>query len=359
MIQNKLIRKQTIPVFFASDANYLPYLTIAFKSLVNTANNYDKYEVYILTNDLTEEHLQVLKKYEKPNVTVRLVDVNDKIASIKDKVALRDYYSVSIYFRLFIPTLFPQFKKALYLDSDIIINHDIANLYKTNIGNNFVGAVLDETVFSNKDLIYYTTKALDVTEKQYFNSGVLIMNLDKFRDNDVENHFYDWLLENNKDTVAPDQNYLNIICKNKVKYLELGWDKMPLGEKLEDKDLHLIHFNMFMKPWKYEDTMFGEYFWKVAKETEFYDFLKHKQQTYSDEQKQADIKGTENLIKTALTIADSDYCYTQIQLRKKAEQEAKEQSLESTIEDAIAAISSVFDEPKKATVSTKNKSGKN
>lgn len=311
MKENKIV-----PVFFASDRNYIPYLTVAIKSMVNKINNKDQYRIYILTNDVTENDIVEIRSLEKDNFKIEIVDVNPKIESIKNKVALRDYYSVSIYFRLFIPTLFPQYDKAIYLDSDIVLNDDIAKMFKEDIGNNYLGAVLDETVFTNKDFIYYVREALDVTEKQYFNSGVLIMNLKKFRDNDIENDFYKWVNSYDFGTVAPDQDYLNCISKNKVKYLELGWNKMPIGQDLPDEKLHLIHYNMFFKPWKYEDVMFDKYFWDVAKTTSYYDFIKQKQQSYTDEQKENDQVAAQNLLKLAVNLADSGNNYKTVVLKK-------------------------------------------
>jgi len=311
MKENKIV-----PVFFASDRNYIPYLTVAIKSMVNKIDDKDQYRIYILTNDVTENDIVEIRSLEKDNFKIEIVDVNPKIESIKNKVALRDYYSVSIYFRLFIPTLFPQYDKAIYLDSDIVLNDDIAKMFKEDIGNNYLGAVLDETVFTNKDFIYYVREALDVTEKQYFNSGVLIMNLKKFRDNDIENDFYKWVNSYDFGTVAPDQDYLNCISKNKVKYLELGWNKMPIGQDMSDEKLHLIHYNMFFKPWKYEDVMFDKYFWDVAKTTSFYDFIKQKQQSYTAEQKENDQVAAQNLLKLAVNLADSGNNYKTVVLKK-------------------------------------------
>lgn len=305
-----------IPIFFASDKNYIPYLTVAIKSMVNKINNVNMYKVYILTNDVKEDDITEIRSLEKENFKVEIVDVNPKIESIKNKVALRDYYSVSIYFRLFIPTLFPQYDKAIYLDSDIVLNEDIAKLYNEDIGNNFVGAVLDEVVYSNDDLVYYANEALDVTEKQYFNSGVLIMNLKKFRDNDIENDFYNWVNMYKFGAVAPDQDYLNCICKNKVKYLEQGWDKMPMGNELPDDKLYLIHYNMFWKPWKYENTMFKDYFWDIAKTTSYYKFLKDKQKSYTDEQKKQDSVAYDNLLKLAVNLVESGNNYKTVVLKK-------------------------------------------
>jgi len=308
--------KKEIPVFFASDKNYVPYLTIAIKSLAQHTSDRYMYRVYILTNDLKDEDIPEIKQCEKSNVKIDIVDVNEKIESIKDRVALRDYYSVSIYFRLFIPSMFPQYNKAIYLDSDIVINDDIAKLYNVDIGLNYLGAVLDEVVYSNKDFVYYVREALDVTEKQYFNSGVLIMNLAKFRRNNIEDDFYNWVNSHDFGAVAPDQDYLNVTCKNSVKYLKQGWNKMPCGKRLADPDLFLIHYNMFMKPWKYENLMFEEYFWNVAKTTSFYDKLRAQQQSYTDEQKNKDEIALQNLLKLAVNIANSDNNYRTLVLKK-------------------------------------------
>lgn len=310
------MKNKIIPIYFASDKNYLPYLTVAVKSLIDHANSNADYRIYILTDDLTIDDITEMKSFEKPNTKVEIVNVHNKIESIKNKLALRDYYSVSIYFRLFIPSLFPQYNKAIYLDSDIILNRDIAEMFNVNIGIKYLGAVLDETVYSNKDFIYYVNEALDVSEKQYFNSGVLLMNLAKFRQNNIEEDFYKWVNNYQFGAVAPDQDYLNITCKNSVKYLDLGWNKMPMCEELPSEKLHLIHYNMFMKPWKYENIMFEDYFWKYAKQTSFYDFIKDAQKNYSQERKDQDKNGLENLLKLAINIANSDNNYKHVVLKK-------------------------------------------
>ena len=95
------MKEKIIPIFFASDRNYIPYLTVAIKSMVNKINNKSEYRVYILTNDVTENDIVEIRTLEKDNFKIEIVDVNPKIESIKNKVALRDYYSVSIYFHFF------------------------------------------------------------------------------------------------------------------------------------------------------------------------------------------------------------------------------------------------------------------
>jgi len=308
--------KKEIPIFFASDKNYLPYTIVAIKSLINNASSKYVYKIHILTNEVKDEDISELKAMQTGNVTISLIDVSDKINSIKDKVALRDYYSVSIYFRLFIPSMFPQYKKAIYLDGDVIINVDIAKLYNVDLGLNLVAAVLDEVIYSSEDFTYYANEALDISEKQYFNSGVLVMNLEKFRKIDMENDFYNWVNSHNFGAVAPDQDYLNIKCKNNVKYLARGWNKMPMGKALKDSELYLIHYNMFMKPWKYYDVMYENYFWNVARQTSLYVYLKNQQKEYTEEQRNNDKIAYENLVKLSRNIVESGNNYKTLILGK-------------------------------------------
>lgn len=340
-----MIKNKIIPIFFATDKNYVPYLTVAIKSLVDKTNLNNKYKIFILSADLTTFDIVEIKSFERKNISIEIVDVSEKIENIKNKVALRDYYSVSIYFRLFIPTMFPQFDKAIYVDSDVIFNRDIADLFGVDIAQNYVGAVLDETVFTNEDFIYYVNEALDVSEKQYFNSGVLIMNLKKFRDNNIEEDFYKWVNDYYFGSVAPDQDYLNCICKNKVKYLDLGWDKMPLGDQLPDEKLFLIHYNMFYKPWKYQGVMYEDYFWNAAKGTTYYEALRKQQKCYSESDKQKDKVGAENLIKMAINIANSDNNYKSVVLKKRKNPQTVEtvdfESEEDILEEIISISSPI------------------
>ena len=133
----------------------------------------------------------MLKAMETENVKINFVDLTEKIRDIYSKLQaqLRDYYSPSIYYRLFIPTMFPQYKKALYLDCDITILDDVANLYNHDLKRNLVGAIVDEVVTSNEVFRYYVENALGVNEYKYFNSGILVMNLDAFRKEKLEEKF--------------------------------------------------------------------------------------------------------------------------------------------------------------------------
>ena len=128
-------KTKVIPIFFAVDDGYIPFLAVALSSLIENSSKEYHYSIKILYTDIKEENKKKISKYEKENVNIEFVDLNYYIEEVKDKLYTRDYYSKTTYFRLFIPNLYPQYNKALYLDSDIVILGDIAELYNTQIEN--------------------------------------------------------------------------------------------------------------------------------------------------------------------------------------------------------------------------------
>lgn len=304
-----------IPVFFASDDNYIPCLAVAIHSLEKNASKKNNYRLIILHSGMSEKGQQEIKEFEQENIKIEFKDISNIENDLKDDLALRlrDYYSSTIYYRIFIGTLFPEYHKAVYIDSDVILLDDIANLYNTDLEGNIIGAIPDGVVHDSKKLQDYVEVNDGVENKKYFNSGVLVIDLDKFRETRVDERFVRILTKYNCDTIAPDQDYLNILCKDKVKYLPLSWDKMPdYCEHLDEKDIHLIHYNMFRKPWHYRDVEYSDIFWKYAKETKYYDELKKELEAYTDEQRQKDAKGGENMVVMAENIMKSNQKFTDI-----------------------------------------------
>ncbi|MBE6536359.1 MAG: glycosyltransferase family 8 protein [Ruminococcaceae bacterium] len=306
----KKTEKNTVNVFFASDRNYLPYLAVAIQSLSSFANKKYFYNVRILSEDLTLESLCGVTGAIKPNVKISVFSVADKISSIKEELALRlrDYYSDAIYYRIFIAEMFPTLKRAVYLDSDIVLNEDIAKLYFTNIGEKLLGAVTDESVMAADVFREYVKKHVRMKKAEdYFNSGVLVMNLEKMREEKIKDQFINLLCKYNFKTVAPDQDYLNFLCRGKIHYLDRGWNKHAIAEnEIENKDLYLMHYNMFNKPWKYDGVQNEELFWNFASKTSFAEFLENYKQKYNDRKKKKDGEAAKKLLSSAKTIAESN-----------------------------------------------------
>ena len=182
--------EEKIPIFFTVDDAYVPFLAVALQSLIDNSSEENFYLIKILYTNIREENKKKIKKYEKENVNIEFVDLNYYIEKVKDKLYTRDYYSKTTYFRLFLPELYPQFDKVLYLDSDIVILADVADLFHTDMGDNLVAAAPDDIIQNNKVFQDYAEKVVGVAKYQnYFNAGVLLMNLDALRKFDFQKKF--------------------------------------------------------------------------------------------------------------------------------------------------------------------------
>lgn len=293
--------RKLIPIFFSSDDNYLPYLAVSIRSLIENASPDYCYRIHILNNGLDPERLSLILSMEQENVEIVSVDVTHVIEPIAERLNLRDYYTVSIYFRLFIASMFPQYHKAIYLDADIAVNGDISALYHVALGQRILGVVSDDIIASHKDFRRYSEEALGIPYRRYFNSGVLLMNLDRFRMEDIERKFVYLLQTYHFETVCPDQDYLNVLCRDKVLYLDKGWNKMSIDGNYSGTP-NLVHYNMFYKPWQYKNIVYQEYFWQYAEMTAFYDELRETQRNFGLKNKLAHIKANRVLHRNALRI---------------------------------------------------------
>lgn len=285
---------KVIPIFFAVDDTYIPFFAVSLKSLIDNSSEKNKYEIKVLSSNISEENILKIKKYEKENINIEFVDLKNQLKEIENKLYTRNYYSNTTYYRLFIPTLYPQYKKVLYLDSDTIILSDVANLYNKKIGDNLLAGVADGAVQTVQVFQDYVEKVVGVIDyNNYFNAGVLLMNLDELRKYKFQEKFL-YLLEKIKFEVAQDQDYLNRLCKGRIKIINSAWNKMPITVgKTEKEQPKIIHFNLGFKPWHFDDIPYQEYFWHYAKKTEFYEEIKKIKDNYSEEDKiKDDVKST-------------------------------------------------------------------
>ena len=293
-------RNNEIPIFFAIDDAYTPFLAVALQSLIDNSSKDYNYFIKILHTNVKENHKKQIKKYESENVNIEFVDLNYYIEKVQDKLYTRDYYTNTTYFRLFLPELYPQYNKVLYLDSDIIVLGDISKLYNTHMGTNLVAAAPDDIIQYNKVFQDYAELVVGVAKyKHYFNAGVLLMNLDALRKFNFQEKFL-YLLEKVKFSVAQDQDYLNRLCKGRVTLISHDWDVMPyVNTDTKPEDIKLIHYNFAYKPWHFEDVTYNEYFWKYARKTEFYEEILKIKDSYTEEQRFKDREAEKGLAELA------------------------------------------------------------
>lgn len=288
-----------INLFFAVDDNYCPFLSAALYSMFKNANKDYSYNIYVLHNGISQERQEILKNQVLGNGTIDFVDMNEKLKRLESRLVTRDYYTMTTYYRLFIPNMFPQMDKALYLDSDIIITGDISKLYETDMKDNLVGAVPDMAVQNTPVFVDYVENALGVRGEKYFNAGILLMNLKEMRAWNFEEKFIK-LLSTYSFRVAQDQDYLNVLTNGRVEYVDNSWNVQPVPNNICNfNQINLIHYNMLWKPWIFDGIDYAEIFWQYAQESPLYDAIIEIKNNTTDEIRLNKLEGGKKLLEMA------------------------------------------------------------
>lgn len=313
-----MIPKKEIPIFFTIDNSYAPYISVAIKSIIENASKDYNYKLIVLHQELNKENMEKISALSKEGFEIKFVYMKDGLETITDRVENRlrcDYFTLTIYFRLFIPDMFPEYDKGIYIDSDVVVPGDISKLYNHELGNNLIGACADKSVVEVPELAKYMEEAVGVSRYEYVNSGVLLMNLKEMREKEFTKKFLTLLNKYHFDCIAPDQDYLNAMCNGKILYLDESWDAMPTEGKEPLSNPNLIHYNLFQKPWCYDNIQYEEYFWKYAKQTKYYEQIVEFKNNYSEEQKQSDRECLGTLVNKGGKMSENEITFKKIMER--------------------------------------------
>ena len=295
--------KELIPIFFSVDDNYAPFLCVTLQSLIENRSADINYDVNVLIEELSDESKEMILEMEKENVKIRFVNVEEKLKKIRRKLHMRDYYTKATYYRFFIPELFPKYNKGLYLDCDIVLTADAAELYHTELGENYIAAIPEEFITDVDVFGIYSEKVLGVPRQNYINAGILVMNLELMRRIKIDQQFAD-LLEKVTYRVAQDQDYLNVICKDKTVILDKTWNRTPMPCADTSVTPKIAHYKINFKPWKFDSVPFGELFWHYAAHTHIFSKLEAYKASYTDELRERDKHQYEELVRLALSEID-------------------------------------------------------
>lgn len=160
-------------------------------------------------------------------------------------------FSLAIFYRLFFPSIIPSsIRKILYLDSDIIVNRDIWELFNVSLDGYPVGAITDSMMPLRDDLGLRS-------REDYFNSGVLLIDIDVWKDQRISEMAIQYILENNEKMIFVDQDALNKVLDNNWLHLEGRYNLMPLrlapmesnSENIFLDNQVILHFAGQPKPW--------------------------------------------------------------------------------------------------------------
>ena len=307
-----LIKKvKPIPIFFTINNAFAPYVACSIASIIKHANPKKYYRIVILNDGLSLRNRIKLRSMVTRNCEIqfRKMTHNIYLRTIIHYCSRRsgagDYFSSAVYYyRAFIARLFPQYSKAIYIDSDTILTGDIAELYDIDLGEKTLAALPAPKVKNIPVFKEYVEKALGISCDEYVNSGVLLMDLKKMRKAHYISTMIDLINKFNADLVAPDQDYLNVIFRGKILHLDETWNYQPISKTIPEH-IKLTHFNLFKKPWFYSDIFGGEIFWENAAKTPFYNELVRGKENYSLKDAEKNDQKIAALLKKAENLANS------------------------------------------------------
>jgi lipopolysaccharide biosynthesis glycosyltransferase len=288
--------QDVIPVVFAADNAYVPMVATSIASLLSNASPTSYYDIVLLERGITNANKKLLGQMVEnyPWGHIRFIDANPFVAQYALSTN-NAHIGNETYYRFLIQDLLPFYDKVLYLDSDLVIEGDVSELFAIDLGDQLLAAAHDIDYLGNlnmKDGIRraYTRDVLHMENPyRYFQAGVLVMNTRELR----KLHTVDeWLtIASNPSYIYNDQDVLNAACENRVVYLNYAWNVMhDCGNRVANvfsfapgsaydaylasrADPKIIHYAGFEKPWKFPLCDYSAAFWKYAHLTPFYEQL--------------------------------------------------------------------------------------
>ena len=301
--------KKNIPIFYACDEGFVKFSIVSIFSLMQNASPDYTYTIYILHSGIPADQQQKALELTRDGFEIIFADVSERLHTITDVLPLRDYYSSTTYFRLFIAEMYPEYNKVLYIDSDTVVQGDASELYNTELGDRWLGACHEQAMVQTDHYGTYAEQVVGVSRHNFFNAGVLLINAQLFREKEILRRFADRLAEY-QFVVTQDEDYLNLICKDHILWLDQRWNTEVYCEfPYPIEEAKIIHYIMVSKPWHYEDCTGGDIFWRYAAQTNVYLELRDVLESFSEEEKLRDAEVMDNLLALAKQETDRDDNY--------------------------------------------------
>ncbi len=282
-------------VCLGADDRYAPFAGLVISSVAANASPSRNYDIVVFSNGIAplkqDAILRSVRGY--PNISVRFAEGAPYLTGT---LVERGHINRSAYLRFIIPKAMRRYAKAVYIDCDLVVNRDIAELYDTDLGSCCLAAVRD-TVDACWVKCCHNDTERNIRERlgigyvyDYFNSGVLVMDIGKFNALFPTEMLFD--LACSRQWLWQDQDVLNYLCRGRVLFLNQKWNvlahdharftemeeysapKWMYDEYMQArKDPYIIHYCGKRQPCFRPHVDLGEYFWQYARRSPFYEIL--------------------------------------------------------------------------------------
>ena len=276
---------QSVPIVFLTDNTYAIPTAVAIQSLIVNWAGGLPLRIYVVVHEVCEDYRERLLRFRSESVSLELIDSDLDSSSLVDYYDKGSYVSTTSMLKFCIPRLLPQDDKILYLDGDILIRKDLSPLTQIDVSDYYVAAVEDLAAVKSVKLHDL------VGVVRYFNSGIMLLNAKRFREEHLEQTLFALGLEH-PDYMCRDQSVFNKGFVEQVRWLSPEWNLMMYNlrhanysmvlvntfygtefENLEEMERHanIIHLTNKYKPWVYEDAYCSEEWFSFYRQTPFSD----------------------------------------------------------------------------------------
>ena len=270
-----------IPVVLCTNQNYVPNLCVTIRSIIENHKKDRDISIYVLHTELSDETINTVRNMEIHGVSINFLNIKTLNELNNKNLYTVAHYSSDMYNRWYIPELLYKYNKIIYLDCDLVVCADIQDLYNKPLNKNLFGACINLQYTSKSN---YRKRRFDLNANEYFNTGVLIINSRVFIQENYKKKLFDYVCSSSK-LDCPDQDALNVVCKNRIKTIENKWNvqwhheftkqsgKADFDTAQYKKDInnpYILHYTSGNKPWNYDISNNGsQLFWEFAKNTPF------------------------------------------------------------------------------------------
>lgn len=267
----------TTPIVFITDENYVYPTIVAIKS-IEQSNPDLMLDIYVITDHVSEKkETEILKCATKTLKVSTIRAANVELSALKIKNL---HVSTSAIFKFELANIFKKFDRVLYLDSDILVKKSLNDLLAIDLGESYAAVVKDFKPMSYKPP---QTVKLKISHEAYFNSGVMLLNLKKIREDDISQKLYDY--RKNGINYFMDQDALNVVFRENVIYLSLYFnvvsstvgafkaqeliDYYQLENCKTKNDIYdnavIIHLTTKYKPWAFGNVPYSTEWMSIYK----------------------------------------------------------------------------------------------
>jgi lipopolysaccharide biosynthesis glycosyltransferase len=256
--------QQPVVLVCAADNNYAMPLAVTVRSALANFQSDRQLALFILDGGISKTNKRkITQSLDSKQIDISWIRLDD---ALFENLALTRHVTLPTYYRLLLPQVLPpEFTKAIYLDSDMVVTGNLAELWNIDIGDNYILAVQDDVLLNiSMCQSLQNSQELGISpNSKYFNAGLLVINVAKWRTENIGNKTLDYI-RNNQKYQPNDQDGLNAILSDKWGELHPKWNQMPriYDDSFRKNNLYpenvyqellnhpcIIHFTNTPKPW--------------------------------------------------------------------------------------------------------------